>query len=117
VWLLCYVGNCAFRLCLYRTEVIKATTKMATKLVAVVGATGGTGIGVVEQALKKGYNVRVLARNLKAFSPEVMSNPAFEGRQGDVKSEADLTSLLTGGVTDLVVALGGHRNDTICSEA
>jgi uncharacterized protein YbjT (DUF2867 family) len=89
----------------------------ASRVIAVVGATGGTGLGVVEQALAKGYTVRALVRNPSAFNATVLSNPSFSCKQGDVKKEADIREVLAG-ATDLVVALGGRdKNDTICSEA
>eukprot|EP00759_Apiculatamorpha_spiralis_P058208 PhF_6_TR9129/c1_g1_i1/m.14201 len=90
---------------------------MASKVIAVIGATGGTGLGVVQQGLELGYSVRALVRNPSGFPAAVTSNPNFSFTQGDVKNASDVASILEG-ATDLVVALGGrNKNDTICSEA
>lgn len=89
----------------------------AARVVAVLGATGGTGLAVVEQCLAKGYTVRALGRNPAAFSQAVLANPSFTFQKGDVKKDDDLRMVFTD-ATDVVNALGGRdKNDTICSEA
>jgi len=89
----------------------------STKLIAIIGATGGTGLACVEQSLKAGYRVRVLVRNASAFNAEITNNPNFEMLMGSVTDVDALERLFTG-ATDIINSLGGkEKNSTICSDS
>ncbi|CAE8609626.1 unnamed protein product [Polarella glacialis] len=89
--------------------------------IAVFGATGLTGREAVYQALQRGLEVRVLARNpSKLLSPlgsagteadQLMSDPKLTVIQGDVTKLEDVEEVLKSGVTGVVVALGGKTAD------
>ena len=67
---------------------------MATVVVAVLGATGGTGLEVVKQALAAGHGVRALVR-----SPEKLAvkHDNLTVVKGDALNEADVDAVRGGG--------------------
>jgi putative NADH-flavin reductase len=70
----------------------------------VLGATGGTGLEVVRQALQRGHSVTALVRSpdrLKPFSGQITV------KQGDLLSSADLQPVIQG--HDAVVSAFGPR--------
>ena len=70
----------------------------------VLGATGGTGLEVVRQALQRGHSVTALVRSphrLKPFGGQITV------KQGDLLSSADLKPVIQG--HDAVVSAFGPR--------
>jgi putative NADH-flavin reductase len=70
----------------------------------VLGATGGTGLEVVRQALQRGHSVTALVRSperLKSFAGQITV------KQGDLLSSADLQPVIQG--HDAVVSAFGPR--------
>jgi len=69
-----------------------------------LGATGGTGGAVLEQALARGHEVTALVR-----SPEKITirNPALAVHRGDVMSAEDIARVLV--AEDVVISTLGHR--------
>lgn len=72
--------------------------------VLIVGATGGTGRALVEEALERGYVVTALARNPSALKIE---HPRCRVIQGDVLDEASIDVAVTG--QDAVLSALGHK--------
>lgn len=90
-------------------------TSTVEKTIAIIGATGGTGLCLVRQALDAGHKVKVLVRNEKKLSEfTTRSNENLVVAQGDVTKYEDVKSTLTG-CSDVVVSLGGEKK--ICSTA
>lgn len=84
------------------------------KTIAIIGATGGTGLCLVKQALEAaGNKVKVLVRNEEKLS-EFASNENLTISKGDVTKYDDVKGVLAG-CTDVVVSLGGKGQ--ICSTA
>jgi putative NADH-flavin reductase len=72
--------------------------------IIVLGATGGTGLQIVEQALKRGHSVTALVRSperLKAFMGQI------EFQQGNLLDSADLQKIIPG--HDAVLSAFGPR--------
>lgn len=89
------------------------TTNKEKKTIAIIGATGGTGLCLVKQALDAGHAVKVLVRNDEKLS-EYKSNENLTVAKGDVTKYEDVNATLEG-CTDVVVSLGGKGK--ICSTA
>lgn len=70
----------------------------------IVGATGGTGRQLVEQALERGYTVTALARNPSALRVE---HPRLTVVRGDVLDYPSVESAVRG--QDAVVSALGHK--------
>ena len=89
----------------------------AKKTVTVLGATGGTGMCLVKQALDGGHNVRALVRNPDKFPFGLSLNKNLTVSVGDVTKYEDVEAVIDG-CTDVIVSLGGHGKDgKICSTA
>lgn len=74
------------------------------KRVLIIGATGGTGRQLVEQALERGYTVTALIRK----PPKLQINhPQLNVIQGDVLNEGLVDKAMTG--QDAVLCALGHR--------
>jgi NAD(P)H-binding len=104
------------------------TSAAAKKIITIIGATGGTGLCLVKQALDGGHKVIALVRNPEklaaSLTPEENGNANLLVCKGDVTKYDDVKEALTGvgwttgaktTSTDLIVSLGGR--DKICSEA
>jgi len=86
--------------------------------VAVFGGTGLTGREVVYQALQRGEEVRVLARDPAALltplgsagpnGDQPLVDPKLTVVQGDVTRQSDVDKILTEGVSGVVVVLSGR---------
>lgn len=76
---------------------------------AVIGAAGGTGQQVVEQALARGHAVTAIARRPEAVT---LPSPRLRVVHGDVTDPASLTAAFTGlgAPTAVVLALGVRNN-------
>lgn len=74
-----------------------------SKKIALFGASGQTGQQFLELALKKGFEVKALARNPKSIS---QNSPQLEVNKGDVLNIDDVMQVIEG--TDIVVSLFGH---------
>ncbi|MBT8462292.1 MAG: SDR family oxidoreductase [Gemmatimonadetes bacterium] len=72
--------------------------------VLIVGATGGTGRQLVEQALERGFEVTALVRNAAKLG---MDNRHLTVLQGDVMDEASVDAAVRG--QDAVVSALGHK--------
>jgi len=89
--------------------------------ITVFGGTGLTGREVVYQALQRGEEVRVLARDpAKLLTPlgsagtkggEVLAHPNLSVVEGDVRNSEDVLKVIDADVTGVVVALGGKTAD------
>ena len=92
------------------------TAAAAKKTITIIGATGGTGLCLVKQALDAGHTVKALVRNPDKLS-ELSSNENLKVSRGDVTKYDDVKASLVGS-TDVLVSLGGRgKGDTICSTA
>ncbi|XP_047582384.1 flavin reductase (NADPH)-like [Lutra lutra] len=89
---------------------------MAVKKIAILGATGRTGLTTLAQAVQAGYEVTVLVRDASRLPPEG-PQPAHVV-VGDVLHAADVDKTVAG--QDAVIWLLGTRNDlsptTVMSE-
>jgi putative NADH-flavin reductase len=72
--------------------------------VLIVGATGGTGRQLVEQALERGFVVTALARDPSAFRVE---HPRFRAIRGDVLDYSSIEAAVGG--QDAVLSALGHK--------
>lgn len=90
--------------------------------IAVFGGTGLTGRETVYQALQRGYEVTVLARDpAKMLTPlgsagkeaadKPFDDPKLTVIQGDVTKREDVEKVIKEGVTGVVVSLGGKTAD------
>jgi uncharacterized protein YbjT (DUF2867 family) len=89
--------------------------------IAVFGGTGLTGREIVYQALQRGEEVRVLARDpAKMLKPlgsagDLGDQPIVDDMltviQGDVMNTEDVAKVIDSGVTSVIVALGGKTKD------
>jgi uncharacterized protein YbjT (DUF2867 family) len=77
------------------------------KKIIVFGATGGTGKFVVEQALKAGYQVTIIARNLDAF---MLTNKNLEVIKGDVLQPSTFEDAVKGKYA-IISCLGSSRKE------
>lgn len=74
--------------------------------ITVIGATGGTGRLVVDQALARGYEVRAFVRN-----PQTLPNhPHLSVIQGDLADTAALAGAIAGSDA-LLCCLGVHEKE------
>jgi len=73
------------------------------KKIALFGGSGKTGRLFLEQALDRGYSVRVLVRNPEKVN---VRHPALEVIKGDVLNEKHVSTTVKG--FDIVVSLFGH---------
>ena len=73
--------------------------------VLIVGATGGTGRKLVEQALERGYVVTALARDPSKLQ---ISHPQFHVRRGDVLDYSSLEAAVSG--QNAVLSALGHKH-------
>lgn len=71
-----------------------------TKKILVLGATGRTGMHVVDYALAKGYDVYAFARNIESFK---ISNPKLHLVTGNTENLADVTKAVS--VVDDVISV------------
>lgn len=71
--------------------------------IAVIGATGRTGLEIVKQSLAAGHAVIALARRPEALD---MRHPKLEIRPADVFNQASLEAALAGDVDAVVSAIG-----------
>ncbi len=76
----------------------------APKRLLIVGATGGTGLQLVAQALERGYAVTALVRNPSKLGIE---HPNLRIVQGDVLDYASVEAAVRG--QDAVISALGHR--------
>src|SRR6266496_6376610 len=86
-----------------RSDAERSEKRSSMKLV-VLGATGGTGLEVVRQALQRGHSVTALVRSpdrLKSFGGQIAV------KQGDLLSSADLQQVIQG--HDAVLSCFGPR--------
>jgi len=74
---------------------------------AIFGATGRTGMPLVQQALNGGYEVVVLVRNPSKMS---LRNDRLTVIQGDAMSSPDVEQAVKG--TDAVISVLGRRKDS-----
>src|SRR5215472_98851 len=74
------------------------------KRVLIVGATGGTGRQLVEQAVERGYTVTALVRNPSKLP---ISHPQLNVMQGDVLDEGTVKKVMAG--RDAVLCALGHK--------
>jgi len=89
----------------------------ARKTITILGATGGTGLCLVKQALEAGHRVKALVRNPDKFPFRLSSNKNLTVSEGDVTKYDDVKAALAGS-TDVLVSLGGRGKDgKICSTA
>jgi putative NADH-flavin reductase len=72
--------------------------------VLIVGATGGTGRQLVEQALERGFEVTALARNPAALQ---VAHPKLRILQGDVLDRASVDTAMRG--QEAVLCALGHK--------
>jgi putative NADH-flavin reductase len=72
--------------------------------IMIVGATGGTGRQLVDQALERGFEVTALVRNPAKLG---MDHPNLTVLQGDVMDEASVDAAVRG--QDAVVSALGHK--------
>ncbi len=75
------------------------------KTLALLGASGRTGQQVIDEALSRGYQLRILARTPEKLKQEVRDNPLVTVIQGDARHEPSLADLLQG--ADAVVSTLG----------
>lgn len=94
------------------------------KVITIIGATGGTGLCLVKQALDSGHKVTALVRDPDKLTASLLSVNCenLTIRKGDVTKYEDVKAALSGNgstttatTTDLIISLGGR--DKICSEA
>jgi putative NADH-flavin reductase len=82
----------------------------------VFGATGGTGLRVVEQALAAGHEVRAVVRDPTRLAPDP---PGLEVVVADVMDPSSIVEAVTG--SDAVVSAIGSRNGraptTVCADS
>jgi putative NADH-flavin reductase len=76
----------------------------AIKRVLIVGATGGTGLELVKQALERGYQVTAFVRNPAKLTIE---HPQLTIVRGDIMDQAAVDDAVAG--QDAVVSALGHR--------
>jgi putative NADH-flavin reductase len=85
-----------------------ATSKWAPsqlpKRVLIIGATGGTGSQLVQQALERSYTVTALVRNPSKLQS---NHPQLNVVQGNVLDEGDVSKAMTG--QDAVLCALGHK--------
>ncbi len=83
--------------------------------IIVIGATGGTGKQVVEQALQAGYEVTALARKPEAFT---LQHPNLKALQGDVTQPATFQHAMEGmSAVISCVGISKARPTTLYSES
>lgn len=88
-----------------------------TKTITIIGATGGTGICLVKQALDAGHKVKALVRSPEKLEELSSRSENLTVLKGDVTKYEDVKTALAGS-TDVLVCLGGRdRGSTICSTA
>ena len=88
----------------------------AKKTITIIGATGGTGLCLVKQALDAGHSVKALVRSPEKLS-DLSSNENLTVSKGDVTKYEDVKAALAGS-TDVLVSLGGReKGSKICSMA
>merc|ERR1719424_968384 len=115
-------GASAFSLAGTRSSMVHARTGGISNSVVVLGGSGGTGSEAVLQALERGEDVVTLVRDKSKLTSPRTAGGFSEGApfnsdkltfiQGSVTNKADVDSLFaTGGVTGVVVALGGKTSD------
>jgi putative NADH-flavin reductase len=75
----------------------------ASKRLLVLGATGGTGRALVEQAVERGHQVTALVRSPEKLGP---ARPGVTVRKGDITNVRELEATLPG--HDAVLSALGH---------
>jgi len=91
-------------------------TAAAKKTITILGATGGTGLCLIKQALDAGHTVKALVRSPEKLN-DFSSNENLTVTEGDVSKYEDVKAALDGS-TDVLVSLGGRgKGSTICSTA
>jgi len=94
----------AFRGHRQRTVTPAARAPAPVRRVLIIGATGGTGRELVQQALERGYEVTALARNPAKLALE---HPRLRVLRGDVLDPASLDAAVAG--QDAVLSALGHK--------
>ncbi|CAE8615562.1 unnamed protein product [Polarella glacialis] len=85
----------------------------ARKLVVVFGATGGSGLAIVQVALEKGYCVRAFVRNprkLQAELQELAEHEHLEVVEGDLRNLEAVKDAIEGAVA--VISAAGAQPET-----
>ncbi len=84
--------------------------------ISVFGATGGTGLAFVDQALAAGHSLRALIRDPAKLqlSESARSNASLETVTGDVFDPKAVASTLDG-CDGLFISLGGRGIPDVCS--
>lgn len=69
-------------------------TMRIKKLVLVTGATGAQGGSVAREAIKQGFQVRILVRNINSAAAQALVQKGVEAVEGDFSNEASLDSAM-----------------------
>ena len=82
------------------------TCKVVTMKIALFGATGKTGLQLIEQALKRGHSVKALVRNVDKLASLNKKEERLEVLKANVFSAEDLAKHLGDDVDVVVSTLG-----------
>jgi putative NADH-flavin reductase len=83
--------------------------------IAVFGATGGTGLAFLDQALAAGHSLRALVRDQTKISETTRANANLELVKGDLLFNAKSVASTLEGCDGLFITLGGRGVPDVCS--